>query len=282
MGSTFDPQSKIQEERAVSLVICHYRDSCDQGLSYGRDQKGVKKMNTTRLAAGITLGLILCALCVSPALGGVPGASAVGRTAANQMSISKTRLGIATDAALIAMDATIDYIGDIGGDTVALKAIRKRFAETAEKAQDVETFAELRTYAATLRTNGTTFIATAQAEIKEHGGTPIDLLGYIQAAFADHPVLTQLTPAERSIIAQVVGDRYDTLTGKGEQLLTRLSTAGYDVTDAQDTLDAIEDLKDDLTTAIKSGTAAELQHVTTEILTLVKEFKGEIPELPIP
>ncbi|MCX6694002.1 MAG: hypothetical protein NT074_05580 [Methanomicrobiales archaeon] len=239
-------------------------------------------MNATRLTAGITLSLILCALCVSPALGGAPGATAVGRTASDQLSIAKTRLGIATDAALIAMDATIDYVGDIGGDTVALKDIRNKFAENAEKAQNAKTFAELRTYSAALRTNGTTFIATAQAEIKKHGGTPIDLLGYIQAAFADHPVLTKLTPAERSIIAQVVGDRYDTLTVKGEQLLMRLSTAGYDVTDAQETLDAIKDLKDDLTTAIKSGTAAELQHVTTEILTLVKEFKGELPELPVP
>lgn len=231
----------------------------------------------TTTKTGIIVGIALVALLISPLVFAAPANLQSVRSSGQQIALSQSHLEKILEIGTIAMDTTIGYVKNIGGDTSGLITSEEKFRSSMEGAISGTSLNGIKTSSRAALENTKEFSETARNEIVLHDGDPGELVDLIATALKSSEGLKNMSPDEWKELSDNILIRFDNLMVRGDTLLSRLSSKGFDTGEASSTLNEIKGYRTELGSAVASGNINEIRAVAKVIAPLGKEFKSELP-----
>jgi hypothetical protein len=183
------------------------------------------------------------------------------------------------------MQATIDYLDSLSGDTAKLSSILSEFQSKAGQVSSVNTHVGLNTLLRELSDLVRGFREETRIQLVAAKGRPAELLAKINEAVQNNPELAILegnywTVRERSRLGDL-----DIRVTRAQKVLDTLKGKGYDTSAAQATLDQIRGKRPDLESAVASRDSSQIQAVNRAIADLwrtliqqVRALQVQVPE----
>jgi len=184
----------------------------------------------------------------------------------------------------IGMEASIAYIDGIsnGTGTSDLSSLLDDFIDQTDLISTLTTHIALNNAIRQLIQITTDFRLELRDLIKEYKGRGIDLLNRIKTAIdANESVIEFLENTYWQIRKTNALDIFDTRTENAQHILDILHDRGYNITQAQDKLDEIEEKRDDLENAHEKKDNILIRTVNAEIFQLSKELREIVRDLQI-
>ncbi|HUK92957.1 MAG TPA: hypothetical protein VLU98_02855 [Methanomicrobiales archaeon] len=179
------------------------------------------------------------------------------------------------------MQATIDYITSLNGDTSQLSSILSQFQGRVDQAPTLTTNVGLDSLVRDMADLVRQFRAETLTQLKASRGKAADLKVKIDAAVSGNP---QIATLEATYWSTRETDRlanFDTQTARAQKVLDTLKGKGYDTSTAQATLDQITGKRSDLESALASHDNTQIQSVNQAIEDLWKTLGQQVKDLQV-
>jgi hypothetical protein len=203
----------------------------------------------------------------------------------NQVTVRQAHLAWQAAVYETKMQATIDYLASLSGDTARLSSILSQFQSEAGQVSSVNTHVGLNTLLRELSDLVRQFKAETRIQLVATKGKPAELLAKIDEAVKNNPELATL---EANYWSERETDRLENhriRVDRAQKVLDALKGRGYDTGAAQATLDQIRGMERELADALASRDNARIQAVNRAIADLwrtliqqVRDLQVQVPE----
>ena len=180
------------------------------------------------------------------------------------------------------MNAIIEYIGEINGETSKLSSLLSSSQTQTEKIKTLTTHIALNNAIRQLKQITVDFKTETKKQMDEKNGKVLQLLSRIKTALDENKIeLGELKDAYWKVRKDNVLEIFDTRVNRAKDILDKLDKYGYDISEAQKKLGEIENKRSDLEEALGKKDNNAIHQTRIEILNLSKELVQIVRDLQV-